>query len=299
MNLSQLEYLVELVNKGSYKAVASAMYVTPQAVSKSVGQLEKELGTSLAIRSGRGIEVTKAATEIAHSAESILQIIDDIKGIAQSANNRYPHLGSIRLGVADANLRGNILDSMGLDLLERERPQINLSVVPRPTESCIAALSGDALDAALILQQPSGTAFSTKKLHSIAPMLIVNSTSKYAQMGRVTLASLDGATIALPFDLQSCHAKLVQVLDSRSLKYSFVSLPPFPDDHREFLRSGGVIFAYRNSLLTSLVEGTVSLELDFSSELSLPIYLAFDRSKCASLGGLLLHYLRKGRLMPS
>ena len=44
MQLAQLNYLHAVIAEGSYAAAARVLYVTPQAVSKALIGLERELG---------------------------------------------------------------------------------------------------------------------------------------------------------------------------------------------------------------------------------------------------------------
>ena len=47
MNIKQVRYYVEAVSKGSLSAAAKDMYVTVQAISKAIVNLEKELDCDL------------------------------------------------------------------------------------------------------------------------------------------------------------------------------------------------------------------------------------------------------------
>lgn len=53
MNFNQLSYLVEAARLGSFSMAATQLYVTPQTVSKALGEFEDELGITLFVRNGR------------------------------------------------------------------------------------------------------------------------------------------------------------------------------------------------------------------------------------------------------
>lgn len=46
MNISQLEYLVKAIELKSFTLAGRSLFVSSQAVSKAVGDLEKELGVT-------------------------------------------------------------------------------------------------------------------------------------------------------------------------------------------------------------------------------------------------------------
>jgi len=72
MRFEQLQCLVEVARKGSIRGAAENMYMTPQAISLAVRQLEQELGTELMIRTKNGIMLTDAGREALTMAEEIL-----------------------------------------------------------------------------------------------------------------------------------------------------------------------------------------------------------------------------------
>ena len=50
MRFEQLEYLIAVAESGSFSAAAQKLYVTQQAISISMKQLEEELGRPLFIK---------------------------------------------------------------------------------------------------------------------------------------------------------------------------------------------------------------------------------------------------------
>lgn len=91
MDFRQLYYFVRLCEEMNYSAAASKLFLTPQALSKSIKSLETELGTPLFIRSSSGVQLTaygKAVypicQEIVHNFTSGIQKIRSISpdGIA-------------------------------------------------------------------------------------------------------------------------------------------------------------------------------------------------------------------------
>lgn len=72
MTPEQLAYVVETVEQGSFARAARATYCTPQAVSKGVRELERELGVCLFERRGKGVVPTGCALELAQDARAVL-----------------------------------------------------------------------------------------------------------------------------------------------------------------------------------------------------------------------------------
>jgi len=60
MELRQLEYLVAIVEEGSFTRAAARVRVAQPGVSAQIGRLERELGQRLLNRSGREVTPTTA-----------------------------------------------------------------------------------------------------------------------------------------------------------------------------------------------------------------------------------------------
>lgn len=55
MELRQLQYFMQICESGSILKAANNLYITQQAVSKSIAALERELGASLFYRTAKGV----------------------------------------------------------------------------------------------------------------------------------------------------------------------------------------------------------------------------------------------------
>lgn len=85
MRLDQLKYLVDIAQTGSITSTSQRFYVTQQAVSKSIKQLETELDTDILIRTNAGVSFTEAGEEVVAFAQQVLAeeegLMERLKGI--------------------------------------------------------------------------------------------------------------------------------------------------------------------------------------------------------------------------
>lgn len=58
VNIKQIKYFMSAAQHDSLSAAAKEQYVTVQAVSKAIADLERELGSQLFIRESRGVKLT-------------------------------------------------------------------------------------------------------------------------------------------------------------------------------------------------------------------------------------------------
>jgi DNA-binding transcriptional LysR family regulator len=60
MNLNRLAYFAAVVDSGSFTRAAERLGITKAVVSQQVAQLERDLGTSLLVRTTRRVHPTEA-----------------------------------------------------------------------------------------------------------------------------------------------------------------------------------------------------------------------------------------------
>ena len=72
MRMEQLKYLVDIAETKSMSKTAERMFVSPQAVSQSIKQLETELDTELLVRTNMGVLLTKIGEGVVERAKRML-----------------------------------------------------------------------------------------------------------------------------------------------------------------------------------------------------------------------------------
>src|ERR1700759_2995169 len=101
MELRQLEYLVAIVEEGSFTRAAARIRVAQPGVSAQIGRLERELGQRLLNRSrgdgtptAAGSAVRPYARAALAPVESVRETIDELSSLTR---------GSVKLGTVNAS----------------------------------------------------------------------------------------------------------------------------------------------------------------------------------------------------
>lgn len=81
MDVKRLELLRELAERGSIAAVAKATHRTPSAVSQQLKVLEREAGTRLTERVGRGIVLTGSGRVLAQTATDVAVALERAQAV--------------------------------------------------------------------------------------------------------------------------------------------------------------------------------------------------------------------------
>ena len=101
MRIEQLRCIVDIAETGSLTATAQRQFITQQAVSKTIKQLEKELDATLLIRTHAGVSFTEIGKELVTFAQKVLaeeatfqEHISHIKQVAQSNKRSDMYIAS-------------------------------------------------------------------------------------------------------------------------------------------------------------------------------------------------------------
>lgn len=86
MRLEQLHYLVTIAEYMSFSKAGNRLFLSPQALSRSMAALEKELGITLFIRLSTGVQFTKEGDLIVSMARKMLKEYDDTMEMIANRN---------------------------------------------------------------------------------------------------------------------------------------------------------------------------------------------------------------------
>lgn len=97
MNITHLEYFLEVIRHGSFSKAAASLHVTQPSISKMVQALEDELDVKLILRNAKSLELTDAGKIIVEQAH---QIVTRFQNLTTELDNVMElKKGKIRIGV--------------------------------------------------------------------------------------------------------------------------------------------------------------------------------------------------------
>jgi len=97
MNLSQLEYLIEVARVGNISVASQNLFVSQAGISQSITSLEEELGAKIFKRSRAGAIVTESGVQIVKKAEEILVKVQELKDLTTLPNTNTQEYVKIAL----------------------------------------------------------------------------------------------------------------------------------------------------------------------------------------------------------
>lgn len=178
MELRQAEYLLAVVEHGSYTAASQALFVSQPAVSFSLSQLRDDLGADVFVPGSRPARLTEFGRDVVVVARRLLE-----DGELARAAVRHP--SSLTIAV-DAPLLDDPVCRIIRDF-NRDFPDVRLTILdPVGRESAMAWLAGYRCEAAFV----EGPGFRTPHVaHVVAEQ-------------RLTLVAPPGASLPIGADVE-------------------------------------------------------------------------------------------------
>ncbi|WP_261565370.1 LysR family transcriptional regulator [Frankia gtarii] len=104
LNLERLRVLCLVARYGSVGAAADMLHVATSSVSRQIAKLERETGTDLLLRHGRGVRLTDAATLLVDHAERIPSMMGEAEAYLHAQLGKV--VGTLTVGAFPTAARG-------------------------------------------------------------------------------------------------------------------------------------------------------------------------------------------------
>lgn len=172
MELRQLKYFLAVADARSFVGAADSLFVSRQAVSKAVGQLEAELGVELFVRDSSGAFLTPAGLMFYDRIRSSVMELEQVRTEMQRYGPRYhqrvrlafglgvmglcePALQEFRLERENLALDyGEYPDAVCLDLLREHKADLAV---------CAGAMQSAELAVQVLMQSPYGVLLQARE----------------------------------------------------------------------------------------------------------------------------------------
>lgn len=214
LTLRQLELFLAAVEYNSFTAAARHAYVTPNAVSLAVSELERVLGVTLLVRHrARGVTTTPAGIQLAEGARALLRQAADLQLTVGDGGESLS--GPVALGCY-STLAPTVVPELWERLAERH-PEIELTVTEGTTDHLVGQLHEGRLDCIIAYEVALPLGLAVRRLYGARPSVALPASHRLAGQAAVDLAELDGEPLIL-FDLPPSGQNTLQLLRGRGLR---------------------------------------------------------------------------------
>lgn len=160
LDVRRLRFLVELNNRGTIAAVAETLHMSPSGISQQLALLEREVGTPLLERIGRGVRLTEAGCRLAERAIDILAALE----LAQAElhyENEDPS-GTCRVAAFGSAARALL---PALLECQRSHPGLRVELVESEPEVAVPAMVSGEFDIVVSEEYPGSTPELPRHVH--------------------------------------------------------------------------------------------------------------------------------------
>ncbi|MEV7966660.1 LysR family transcriptional regulator [Sphaerisporangium sp. NPDC088356] len=222
LDLHRLKALHAVAVYGSVGAAAEALMVTPSAISQQLAKLERETGSTLIERSGRGVRLTDAAGLLAEHAERILALVETAEADFEALRGTV--VGRLSIAAFPTAARGVLPGA--LRELKHRHPDLDLVLYEREPERQIREVARGELDLALVqdwLNRPMAIpeGLSRVPLFDDVADVVVPASHPLADRREIDLSELHGERWISSSPGTVCHDWLVFTLRTASLEPEF------------------------------------------------------------------------------
>jgi DNA-binding transcriptional LysR family regulator len=138
----RLSHVVAVAKSGSFSKAAELVGVTQSAVTKSVADLEGELGYAIFHRTSRGVLLTENSKDFVERASRLL---DDARLLLKGSITRGdPYGGVLRIGISPASIEFLLIEPLGILLCRH--PTIRVEVTASSSERMVPHLRNGGID---------------------------------------------------------------------------------------------------------------------------------------------------------
>lgn len=148
----RLRVLQQVSRSGSLAAAARALSYTQPAVAHHIAELEREAGTALVVRHGRGVRLTEAGRALVAHADAVLARL----AAAQEEVAAIAGLRAGRVRVAAYPTAAATLVPRALVALRADHPGITVTLDELEPPEALAALRAGEVDLAVTFRYPDG-----------------------------------------------------------------------------------------------------------------------------------------------
>lgn len=193
MDITSLKYFIKVCQDKNFTKSAKELFITQQALSRIISNLEKELGTPLFKRKSRGVELTEIGEYIYPKADKLIKEFDILQD--DIYNKVKIKKRELNVGFAPGTLRtlgtkeivGFSKDFLGIDIVIHEYKDIE----------CEANVLNGSLDMACTINPRNKIDFSYYHLKKDYFVAVVNKNNPIAKKESISFTDLRNEKLIL------------------------------------------------------------------------------------------------------
>jgi DNA-binding transcriptional LysR family regulator len=211
----RLKHVVAAARRGSFTAAAQSIGVTQSAVTKSIGELERQVGYSIFHRTSRGAVLTEQGRDF---VERAARLLDDARDLLREPGvGEDPYAGVLRIGVCPASLEWQLVEP--ITALINRHPSIRFDVSGASFERMAQQLRGSAVDVAIGFEDAFAdhADFERQPLAPLKTTIFVRKGHPLLDISSPTIADVAKYEYVTPSDSRPYGTRIRDIYESQGI----------------------------------------------------------------------------------
>lgn len=217
IDLRKLRHVVEVARSEAITTAANTLHITQSALTRSIADVEAQLGVSLFHRLPRGVRLSDAGKRFVQKAKQILSDMDEL--VYQIDDYRELNSGRLRLAIAPTTYQSFITKAIAS--LANQYPGISIEISTGSAEDVVPKLLAGEVDlvlsSAIYLQKWPD--LNIQPLRDFYSAVIVRKNHPLSRQSHISEAQVLSYPAIMPETVEPIHSTLAQ-------RYSHNKLPP-------------------------------------------------------------------------
>lgn len=238
MDITQLYYFVETCKYMNYVETADALYVTPQALSKSIKNLEQELGSEIFYRNRNIMSLTEFGELLLEKSKPIVynfqKLETEMKIISQQ------HKGKLRVGIipsAQEIFNSDII----ISFLEKHEG-VSIELLGIPQDLIEDSLMKQKIDLAVSVKSPQvSSQLEQISIIKTSVCAIMRRSNILYKKKELNITDLKDQTLVLHGDMGYVKDQIANVANEQGFKLNWRLESPYTEINRPFMHKTNCI----------------------------------------------------------
>ncbi|MBB3130774.1 DNA-binding transcriptional LysR family regulator [Paenibacillus rhizosphaerae] len=205
MDIRQLQYFMEVARLQSFTKAAESLYITQPSISKTIRNIEEELGVTLFDRSGKKVVLTDAGRIIYEQAQPIVKSFQSLSSELGDLKNLKK--GHIRLGLPP--MVGSSFFPEVIGQFHQKYPQVTMQIFEDGAKKVEVDVESGLLDIGVVVLPTDDSLFHSFSFVRENLMLLVHPSHRLAHRECVPLADLAEENFVLFREDFALHDRII------------------------------------------------------------------------------------------
>ena len=195
MDIRVLKYFLAVAREQSFSVAAERLYLSQPTLSRQLGELEKELGKQLLIRSSKGVTLTEEGMILRARAEEIVALTEKAEQEIRQSGEQVT--GMVYIGAGETYAVRLIADTA--QKLRQAHPDLQYSIYSADSSDVIEKLNRGLLDFGIVFPNVDPTKYNAIELPLKDTFgVLMRRDAPLAEKEAVTLSDLSGLPLIIP-----------------------------------------------------------------------------------------------------